>query len=93
MLTIKTGNSTNANAAAAGREVALQVKEDLDNMKMAFVYSGVQYDQKEFIDAISAELPGVPLIGNTSFTGVMTPDVSSPVKTDSPASWQSPTTN
>ena len=40
MLTIKTGNSTNANAAAAGREVALQVKEDLDNMKMAFVYSG-----------------------------------------------------
>lgn len=74
MLTIKTGNSTNANAAAAGREVALQVKEDLDNMKMAFVYSGVQYDQKEFIDAISAELPGVPLIGNTSFTGVMTPD-------------------
>ena len=74
MLTIKTGNSTNANAAAAGREVALQVKEDLDNMKMAFVYSGVQYNQKEFIDAISAELPGVPLIGNTSFTGVMTPD-------------------
>lgn len=74
MLTIKTGNSTNANAAAAGREVALQVKENLDNMKMAFVYSGVQYDQKEFIDAISAELPGVPLIGNTSFTGVMTPD-------------------
>lgn len=74
MLTIKTGNSTNANAAAAGREVALQLKEDLDNMKMAFVYSGVQYDQKEFIDAISAELPGVPLIGNTSFTGVMTPD-------------------
>ena len=41
---------------------------------MAFVYSGVQYNQKEFIDAISAELPGVPLIGNTSFTGVMTPD-------------------
>ena len=74
MLTIKTGNSTNANAAAAGREVALQVKEDLDNMKMAFVYSGVQYNQKEFIDVISAELPGVPLIGNTSFTGVMTPD-------------------
>lgn len=74
MLTIKTGNSTNANAAAAGREVALQVKEDLNNMKMAFVYSGVQYNQKEFIDAISAELPGVPLIGNTSFTGVMTPD-------------------
>ena len=41
---------------------------------MAFVYSGVQYDQKELLDAIAAELPGVPLIGNTSFTGVITQD-------------------
>lgn len=74
MLTFKTGSSTNANAAAAGKELASQVKENLADMKMAFVYSGVQYDQKEFIDALSAELPGVPLIGNTSFTGVITPD-------------------
>ena len=36
------------------------------------VYSGVQYDQKEMLDAVSEELPGVPLIGNTSFTGVIT---------------------
>lgn len=74
MLTIKTGNSTNANAAAAGKEAASMVKENLKDMKMAFVYTGVQYDQKEFLDAVSEELPGVPLIGNTSFTGVMTTD-------------------
>ena len=74
MLSIKTGSSTNTNAAAAGREAASKVKDDLKDMKMAFVYSGVQYDQKEFLDAVSAELPGVPLIGNTSFTGIITPD-------------------
>lgn len=74
MLTIKTGSSTNPNAAAAGKEIAQQVRECLNDMKMAFVYSGVQYDQNEFLKAISAELPGVPLIGNTSFTGVITPD-------------------
>ena len=35
-------------------------------MNMAFVYSGVQYDQKEILAGIAEELPGVPLIGNTS---------------------------
>lgn len=74
MLKVKTGQSVNANAAAAGREAASQVKDALKDMKMAFVYSGVQYDQKELLDAVSKELPGVPLIGNTSFTGVITPE-------------------
>ena len=69
MLKIKTGTSTNSQASMAGKEAAAQVKENLQDMKMAFVYSGVQYDQKELLDAVSEELPGVPLIGNTSFTG------------------------
>lgn len=72
MLNIKTGQSTNSKAAAAGKEMAAQVKENIADMKMAFVYSGVQYDQKELLDSIASELPGVPLIGNTSFTGVVT---------------------
>ena len=46
----------------------------MDAIKLAFVYSGVQYDQSELIGAVAAELPGVPLIGNTSFTGVITPE-------------------
>lgn len=74
MLNVKTGNSINPNAAAAGKEAAAMVKENLTDMKMAFVYSGVQYDQKELLASIASELPGVPLIGNTSFTGVITPD-------------------
>lgn len=52
MLNIKTGNSVNPNAAAAGKEAAAKVKENLSDMKMAFVYSGVQYDQKELLDSI-----------------------------------------
>ena len=71
MLNVKTGNSINPNAAAAGKEAAAMVKENLTDMKMAFVYSGVQYDQKELLASIASELPGVPLIGNTSFTGVI----------------------
>ena len=73
MLQVRTGNSINPDAAAAGKEIAAQVKENLSDMKMAFVYSGVQYDQKKLLDAVKEELPGVPLIGNTSFTGVITP--------------------
>ena len=45
MLNIKTGNSINPDAAAAGKEAAAMVKENLADMKMAFVYSGVQYDR------------------------------------------------
>lgn len=74
MLKVNTGTSINADAAAAGREAAAQVKETAAETKMAFVYSGVQYDQKELLAGIASELPGVPLIGNTSFTGVTTQD-------------------
>ena len=74
MLKIKTGTSVNPDPRTAGKEAATQVKDNLQDMKMEFVYSGVQYDQKAFLAGIAEELPGVPLIGNTSFTGVMTQD-------------------
>ena len=73
MLNAKTGISTKADVKLAGKEAAQAVKEVKD-MKMAFVYSGVQYDQKALLAAISEELPGVPLVGNTSFTGIITQD-------------------
>ncbi len=73
MLKAQTGISTKADVKLAGKEAAQAVKEVKD-IKMAFVYSGVQYDQKALLAAISEELPGVPLVGNTSFTGVITQD-------------------
>jgi hypothetical protein len=70
----QTGSSINPSPTQAGREAALKAKAGLTDIKLAFVYSGVQYDQAELLAAVSAELPGVPLIGNTSFTGVITPE-------------------
>ncbi|MDR0905371.1 MAG: FIST C-terminal domain-containing protein [Oscillospiraceae bacterium] len=68
----QTGVSINAKSAEAGADAARRARQGLSGIKLAFVYSGVQYDQKELLAAISEELPDVPLIGNTSFTGVMT---------------------
>ena len=73
MLNAQTGTSVKADVKQAAQQAAAAVKEVKD-MKMAFVYSGVQYDQKALLDAIGEELPGVPLVGNTSFTGVITQD-------------------
>jgi hypothetical protein len=72
MLKAKAGSSTAAIAAEAGKAAASSIKQECSAPKMAFVYSGVQHDQKELLASIKKELPGVPLIGNTSFTGVIT---------------------
>lgn len=69
MLKAIVGNSTAADVKAAAKEAAKGMK----GADMAFVYSGEQYDQTELIKAIKTEMPGTPLIGNTSFTGVITP--------------------
>lgn len=74
MLNAKTGNSVQADPVSAAKEAAAPLKEIAADLKIVFVYSGVQYDQKILLDALAAELPGVPLIGNTSFTGVITND-------------------
>jgi hypothetical protein len=72
MFSAKTGNSIQSNPVDAAREAAAPLKEIAAGLKIAFVYSGVKYDQKILLDALAAELPGVPLIGNTSFTGIIT---------------------
>ncbi len=74
MLTAKTGNSIQANPEIAAKEAAAPLKEIAANLKFAFVYSGVPYDQKKLLKALADELPGVPFVGNTSFTGVITND-------------------
>ena len=66
------GSSVNADAALAGKEAASAVKAD--GLKAAFVYMSCAYDVPKVVDAISGELPGVLVFGNTSFTGVITPE-------------------
>ena len=66
--------STAATAADAGKEVASKIKAGIAGAKVAMTYGSCDYDSKELLAAIAAELPGVPVVGNTSFTGIITPE-------------------
>ena len=66
------GTSIASDPFVAGQEAAGRVIAGMRDIKVAFVYSGVQYDQKALLAGITEVLPGVPLVGNTSFTGVIT---------------------
>ncbi|MDR1422978.1 MAG: FIST C-terminal domain-containing protein [Coriobacteriales bacterium] len=71
-----TGSSTLANAKEAGRQAAAVAEQGLGgtSAKVAFVYSSVAYDMGELLAGVAEGLPGVPALGNTSFTGVVTPE-------------------
>lgn len=66
--------STAATAAGAGQEVAGKIKAGIADAKLAMAYGSCDYDTAELLAAIAAELPGVPVVGNTSFTGIITPE-------------------
>ena len=66
--------STAATAAEAGKEVAAKIAGGIQGAKVAMAYGSCDYDSKELLGAIAAELPGVPVLGNTSFTGIITPE-------------------
>jgi hypothetical protein len=74
MLKSSTGSSNVADANAAGREAAGKAKKGLSDIKLAFAYASVAYDLEKMLAGIGDELPGVPVLGNTSFTGVITPE-------------------
>jgi hypothetical protein len=69
-----TGSSNAADPKAAGKEAAGKVKKGLSDIKLAFAYASVAYDLDQLLAGINEELPGVPVLGNTSFTGVITPE-------------------
>ncbi|MDR0635781.1 MAG: FIST C-terminal domain-containing protein [Treponema sp.] len=69
-----TGSSVAVDPKAAGKEAAGKVKAGLDSIKIAFAYASVAYDLGQLLAGISEELPGIPVLGNTSFTGVITPE-------------------
>ncbi len=72
MICSKVGNSILADAFAAGKEAGSAAKAD--GAKVAFVYCSCAYDVAEVIKGVKDALPGVPVLGNTSFTGVITAD-------------------
>lgn len=74
MLKAKTGSSVNTDAAAAGREAAEKARAGLDKATLAFVYASNEYDLCALVDGVKSVLPGVPLIGSTSYQGVILPE-------------------
>lgn len=66
------GTSTNSDAISAGKEAAMNVKAA--DLKAAFVYASCDYNVPEVLAAIGKELPDIPIFGNTSFTGIITPE-------------------
>ena len=66
--------STVPSPSEAGKEVAGKIASGVQGAKIALAYGSCDYDSKELLGAISSALPGVPVVGNTSFTGIITPE-------------------
>jgi hypothetical protein len=73
MLKCNVGSSVDSNPKAAGAQAAREAKQGLSTVKLAFVYGSADYDLNAMLAGVASEMPGVPLVGNTSFTGVITP--------------------
>lgn len=74
MLKANVGSSTLANAVDAGKNAAIAAKVGLEDIKVAFVYASCAYDMQALISGVASEFPGIPILGNTSFTGIITKD-------------------
>ncbi|MEL7650140.1 MAG: FIST N-terminal domain-containing protein [Sedimentibacter sp.] len=74
MLKANVGSYTSSNAFEAGKTAGVKATEGLGKPKVAFMYSSVNYDQDELIKGAKEAMNGVPIIGNTSFTGIITPE-------------------
>lgn len=70
-----TGSSVNSEPKPAGREAAAKAKAGLDGVKMAFVYASSDYGYLPgVLEGVREQLPGVPVIGHTSWRGVVLPE-------------------
>ncbi|MEG1602736.1 MAG: FIST N-terminal domain-containing protein [Cloacibacillus sp.] len=74
MLQANVGSSVLRSAKEAGKEAAASAAQNLNGVKAAFVYGSCGYDIAEMMNGVKEALPGVPAFGNTSFTGIITPD-------------------
>ena len=76
MLKASVGESSNLDPREAVKETVGKLRtqdEGVGNSKVVFAYASCAYDLPAMLDEFAQELPDVPVIGNTSFTGVITP--------------------
>jgi len=76
MMKANTGSSVKSEAKAAGYEAAEKASKGLKNPKVVFAYaaSGYYSDLPEVVNGIREALPGVPVIGSTTWGGVILPE-------------------
>lgn len=73
MFKANVGSSTAADARAAGKEAAAAAAAGLNDAAVAFVYCSCDYDVDAVVDGVADVMPDTPILGNTSFTGVVVP--------------------
>ena len=74
MFKANVGSSAAKNAKTAGKEAALAAAKGLDKVKLAFVYGSCGYDTDDMMSGVAEALPETAALGNTSFTGIITPE-------------------
>lgn len=74
MITATTSANSGLAAHASGFEAARDALAHIDGSPaVLFVYTSADYPVDEVLAGAAEAAPGVPIIGNTSFTGVITP--------------------
>ena len=74
MLKSNVGWSTNEDSYTQGKESAKKALVDLNQTKVAFLYTSVDCDVKKVLDGAKSELGTAPIIGCTSSAGLIVPD-------------------
>ncbi|MDR1487160.1 MAG: FIST C-terminal domain-containing protein [Deltaproteobacteria bacterium] len=73
MLKAIAASSTDKNALDAGRQTGQQITTQLALPKISLIYASCDYNLEDVFKGFKSSAPNVPFIGNTSFTGVITP--------------------
>lgn len=74
MLKAKVGSSTLDDPKLAGLEAAKLASKGLKNIALAFVYASCDYNVAKVLAGVREVLGETPILGNTSFTGVIVPE-------------------
>lgn len=73
MLKSNVGSSCLLDPSAAGREAATEATLGLKHASLLMVYASCDLDVSKVVEGVKSICPKVPVLGNTSFTGVIVP--------------------
>ncbi|MDR3590792.1 MAG: FIST N-terminal domain-containing protein [Negativicutes bacterium] len=74
MLQTQVGWSEVPGGLEAGRQAAQKAMAGMTDISLVVVYGSVNYDQVDLLQGVTSVTGNVPLVGCSSFNGVLTPD-------------------